>query len=63
MLAPVEMASGCFNIQFGITRAQNMEKPKTKIFRDEFIFTYWKNKRVVLVHLCHARTYIDIYII
>lgn len=38
--APVEIASGCFSIQLGMTSAENMEKPKTKMFRDEFIFTY-----------------------
>lgn len=40
LYAPVVIASGCFNIQLGMTRAENMEKPKTKMFRDEFISAY-----------------------
>lgn len=39
---PVEIALEFFNIQFGITRPVNMEKPKMKMFRDEFMSAYWK---------------------
>lgn len=40
--APVAIALGFFNIQFGMTRPENMEKPKIKMFRDEFMSAYWK---------------------
>lgn len=56
VFAPVEIASGCFNIQLGMTSAENMEKPKTKMFRDEFMFTYWGKVRKKEVNLCHEVT-------
>lgn len=40
LYSPVAIASGCFNIQLGMTKAENMEKPKTKMLRDEFISAY-----------------------
>lgn len=36
------MALGFFKIQLGMTRPENMEKPKMKMFRDEFISAYWR---------------------
>lgn len=41
MHRPVVIASGYFNIQLGMTKPENMEKPKMKMFRDEFISAYW----------------------
>lgn len=44
---PVAIAVGFFNIQLGMTRPENMENPKMKMFLDEFMSAYWiceKNK-------------------
>lgn len=37
VILPVSRKVGFFMIQFGITSAENMEKPNIKIFREEFI--------------------------
>lgn len=37
VILPVSRKVGFFMIQFGITSAENMEKPNIKIFRGEFI--------------------------
>lgn len=52
MNTPVFMISGFFIIQFGMTSPVNIEKPKIKMFREEFISTYYKviNK---VVSFCH----------
>lgn len=39
-LIPVAMASGFLNIQFGMTSPENMENPKIKMFREEFMSAY-----------------------
>lgn len=33
---------GFFMIQFGMTRPENMEKPKMKMFLEEFMSVYWQ---------------------
>ena len=37
---PVAMAVGFFMIQLGMTRPENMEKPKMKMFLEEFMSVY-----------------------
>lgn len=41
-VVPVLKKSGFFKIQFGMTSAVNMEKPKINIFLEEFISVDWK---------------------
>lgn len=50
IFAPVAIAVGFFTIQLGITRPENMEKPKMKMFRAEFISAYWKYKEQKSMH-------------
>lgn len=42
MNTPVFKVAECFNIQFGMTSPANIEKPKIKMLREEFMSAYFK---------------------